>query len=75
MAQETVSAGSREYARAAGALPQTLKLSILDRIQFTGNPRPEETQESVILPASAPQTKMCLKEGDLGPALREEGGT
>lgn len=28
----------------------------------------------VILPASAPK-KMCLKEGDLGPALREEGGT
>lgn len=46
----------------------------VQQIQFTRNPLPKETQESVILPASAPQ-KMCLKEGDLGPALREEGGT
>jgi hypothetical protein len=38
------------------------------------NPRPEETQESVILPASAPQ-KMYLKKGNSGPVLREEGGT
>lgn len=41
-----MSVWSGKYAKAADNLLQPLKLSILDSIQFTGNPRPEGTQKS-----------------------------
>lgn len=66
-----MSVWSRKYAKAVDALLQPLKLSILNSIQFTGNPRPEGTQKSHS--ASICTQKDVSERRGLRSSLKERG--